>query len=184
MPCGYYVSAEFLRRLDLAKNRHSSIDGDLKMKIINRQLLDQLSESARHNPRLRNNWNIHPHDNFPAHRLLNAMEPASYIRPHRHLDPNKDETFLIVRGRLGVLLFDESGTVTGRALLDAEGETLGVDIPAGLFHTAVSLAKGTIFFEAKAGPYLPLTEEEKASWSPEDGSAAAGDYLNLLKKAL
>jgi cupin fold WbuC family metalloprotein len=154
------------------------------MQIINRQVLDQLSELARHNPRLRKNWNIHPHDAFPAHRLLNAMEPASYIRPHRHLDPSKDETFLIVRGRLGVLLFDESGAVTGSAFLDAEGETLGVDIPAGVFHTAVSLAKGTIFFEAKAGPYLPLTEEEKAPWSPEDGSAAVGDYLHSLKKAL
>jgi len=154
------------------------------MKIINRQVLDQLSEFARHNPRLRKNWNIHPHDNSPAHRLLNAMEPASYIRPHRHLDPNKDETFLIVRGRLGVLLFDESGAVTGSAFLDAEGETLGVDIPAGVFHTAVSLAAGTIFFEAKAGPYLPLTEEEKAPWSPEDGSAAVGDYLHSLKQAL
>jgi len=154
------------------------------MKIINRQVLDQLSELARHNPRLRKNWNIHPHDASPAHRLLNAMEPSSYIRPHRHLDPLKDETFLIVRGKLGVILFDEKGQVTGSVFLESAGETLGVDIPAGLFHTAVSLANGTIFFEAKAGPYLPLTEEEKALWAPEDGSAAVGDYLTALKRAL
>jgi len=154
------------------------------MKIINRQVLDQLSELARHNPRLRQNWNIHPRDDFPSQRLLNAMEPSSYIRPHRHLDPLKDETFLIVRGKLGVILFDESGKVTGSVFLDAAGETLGVDVPAGVFHTAVSLAKGTIFFEAKAGPYLPLTGEEKALWAPEDGSAGVGDYLNSLKRVL
>jgi cupin fold WbuC family metalloprotein len=152
------------------------------MKIINRQVLDQLTEVARHNPRLRKNWNLHPHDDFPAHRLLNAMEPESYIRPHRHLDPNKDETFMIVRGRLGVVLFDEGGQVTGSLLLDAGGENLGVDIPAGVFHTAVSMAAGTIFFEAKAGPFRPLAEEEKAHWAPEEGSPQVEDYLYSLKK--
>lgn len=154
------------------------------LKVINKQVLDQLTKLAGDNPRLRKNWNLHPHDDFPAHRLLNAMEPSSYIRPHRHLDPNKDETFLIVRGRLGVLLFDESGQVTGSAFLDATGETLGVDIPAGVYHTAVSMVHGTVFFEAKAGPYRPLTEEETAHWAPEENSAQVGDYLNFLKKAL
>jgi cupin fold WbuC family metalloprotein len=154
------------------------------MKIINRQTLDQLSELARTNPRLRKNWNIHPNDDFPAHRLLNAMEPSSYIRPHRHLDPNKDETFMIVRGKLGILIFDEAGKVVETLLLDATGDNLGADIPAGVFHTAVSLQAGTIFFEAKAGPFRLLTEEEKAPWSPEDGTAEADAYLNSLKKAL
>jgi cupin fold WbuC family metalloprotein len=154
------------------------------MKIINRQVLDQLSEIAQHDPRLRKNWNIHPADDSPAHRLLNALEPASYIRPHRHLDPLKDETFLIIRGRMGIFLFDEGGKITGSVLLDATGETVGIDVPAGVFHTAVSLQKGTIFFEAKAGPYRPLMEEEKAAWSPEEGSAQVGDYLFSLKKAL
>jgi cupin fold WbuC family metalloprotein len=153
------------------------------MKAINRQTLDQLSSLARENPRLRKNWNIHPHDDFPAHRLLNAMEPSSYIRPHRHLDPLKDETFMIVRGKLGVLLFDENGTITRRILLNADGDTFGVDVEAGVFHTAVSLAEGTVFFEAKAGPYRPLTAEEKAGWAPEEGSRESINYLSLLKNA-
>lgn len=150
------------------------------MKIINRQLLDEITAAAKVNPRLRKNWNIHPGDNFPAHRLLNAMEPQSYIRPHRHLDLLKDETFMIVRGRLGILIFEDNGEVKEKLLLEADGENIGVDIPAGLFHTAVSLAAGTIFFEAKAGPYVPLTEAEKAGWAPED-ETAAGEYLLSLK---
>lgn len=150
------------------------------MKIINRQLLDQVTAAAKDSPRLRNNWNIHPSDDFPAHRLLNAMEPGSYIRPHRHLDPLKDETFMIVRGRLGILVFDDNGRVTEKLLLDAAGENIGADIPSGVFHTAVSLAEGTIFFEAKAGPYLPLSDSEKACWAPEDGTASE-NYLSALK---
>lgn len=152
------------------------------MKIINRQLLDEISAAARENPRLRKNWNIHPHDGFPAHRLLNAMEPASYIQPHRHLDPLKDETFMIVRGRLGVIVFGDDGTVAETILLDASGENLGVDLPSGFFHTAVSLAEGTIFFEAKAGPYLPLSEEEVASWAPGGSSPGVAAYLASLQR--
>jgi len=152
------------------------------MKIINRQLLDDLTVAAKGNPRLRKNWNIHPHDGSPAHRLLNAMEPESYIRPHRHLDPLKDETFLIVRGRLGVIVFADDGTVTKTILLDASGETLGADLPSGCFHTAVSLAEGTIFFETKAGPYLPLSAEEAAPWAPVDTAVDVPSYIESLKK--
>lgn len=148
------------------------------MKIISRQLLDDLTAAARENPRRRKNWNIHPQDEFPAHRLLNAMEPCSYIRPHRHLDPLKDETFLIVRGRLGVIVFADDGAVVKTVLLESGGEILGVDIPSGIYHTAVSLVAGTIFFEAKAGPYLPLQENEVPHWAPEDGAAG---YLESLK---
>lgn len=151
------------------------------MKIIDRQLLDDLTAAARQSPRLRRNWNIHPEDSFPAHRLLNAMEPSSYIRPHRHLDPKKDETFIIVRGRLGVILFADDGSVAEKFLLDAAGDTLGVDLPSGSFHTAVSLTEGTVFFEAKAGPYLPLAEGEKAPWAPEEGSPETEEYLAGLK---
>jgi cupin fold WbuC family metalloprotein len=153
------------------------------MTIISKQTLSELTGQARTNPRLRKNLNLHPNDDFPAHRLLNAMEPASYIRPHRHLDPNKAETFIIMAGRLGVLLFDDNGEVVEKLLLDAAGDNLGVDIPAGVFHTAVSLEEGTVFFEAKVGPFRLLTEEEKAPWAPEDGSAEVAPYLDSMKKS-
>ncbi len=151
------------------------------MKLISRRLLDDISVAAKQNPRLRQNWNIHPDNQFPAHRLLNAMEPGSYIRPHRHLDPFKDETFMILRGSLGVIVFDLDGNVTETFLLESGGDLLGVDIPSPLFHTAVSLESGTIFFEAKAGPYLPLQEAERALWAAEDGAPDAPAYLESLK---
>lgn len=151
------------------------------MKVIDRNLLKKLTEVAQENPRLRKNYNLHPSDEFCCHRLLNAIEPDSYIRPHRHLDPVKDETFVIVRGKLGVIIFDDLGKAIQTVVLDSEGDAVIADIPHGVFHGAVSLAPGTIFFEAKAGPYKPLTEAEKAHWSPEDGSAGVGDYLADLK---
>jgi cupin fold WbuC family metalloprotein len=151
------------------------------MRIIDKEQLDDLSAQARENPRGRKNLNIHPADDFCCHRLFNAIEPGSYIRPHRHLDQIKDETFVIVRGRLGVIMFDEEGAVTGTALLSPEDGAVAVDIPHGRFHTAVSLAPGTIFFEAKAGPYLPLGDAEKPLWAPEEGAPTAAAYLTGLE---
>jgi len=151
------------------------------MKIFDCTVLDALTAAAQQNPRGRQNLNLHPHDGFCAHRLFNAIEPGSYIRPHRHLDPNKDETFVLVRGRLAVLEFADSGKVSAAVVL-MPGEA--ADVPAGAWHTAVSLEPGTIFFEAKAGPYLPLSEKEFADWSPGAESPEVASYLAALEAAV
>lgn len=151
------------------------------MKIVTRRLLKQVTEEALKSPRLRKNHNIHKSDNSVCHRLLNAIEPASYIRPHCHLDPEKDEAFIILSGRLGILLFSADGAVTEKVILSHQSGNLAADIPYGIFHTAVSLETGTVFYEAKAGPYLPLTESETAVWAPIDGSAEAVLYLQRLR---
>ena len=55
--------------------------------LIDNALLDEVCAEAAASPRRRKNRNLHPADDHPAHRLLNAMQPDSYIPPHRHLDP-------------------------------------------------------------------------------------------------
>lgn len=152
------------------------------MKIVTTELLRQLTEQARTSPRLRKNYNIHSCDESRCHRLLNAVEPASYIRPHRHLDPEKDEAFILMSGRLGILTFSDDGTVAETILLSREHGILAADIPHGIYHTAVSLEPGTVFYEAKAGPYLPLSDAEKAAWSPADDEPSATLYLERLRE--
>ena len=149
--------------------------------LIDQACLDELSAQARQLPRLRRNRNFHPTDDAPAHRLLNGVEPGSYIRPHRHLDPAKDETLVVLRGRFGLVLFDEEGRVRDRVVLAAGGPALGMDIPHGCFHAILSLAPDSVFFEAKAGPFLPLTEAEKAPWAPPEGAPEAAAYLASLE---
>ena len=154
------------------------------MKIVTPELLQQLTESARTSPRLRRNHNLHPSDESRCHRLLNAIEPGSYIRPHRHLDPEKDEAFILMSGRLGIIQFSDTGQVTETVTLSRQDGILAADIPSGVFHTAVSLEPGTVFYEAKAGPYLPLGEAEVAAWAPPEGDARVERYLDQLKKML
>lgn len=148
--------------------------------MIDAPLLDRVVDEARTSPRGRRNFNLHPTDDHPAHRLLNAIEPGSYIAPHRHLAADKDESILVVRGSVAIVFFDDLGRETSRATLAAGGATIGVDVPHGAFHTLWALEPGTVFFEAKAGPYRPLLPEERAPWAPAEGTPEAQEWLRRL----
>lgn len=149
--------------------------------MINRKLFARISAEAQASPRRRKNYNLHGSEADASHRLLNAMEPDSYIQPHRHLDVNKDETIIALSGRIGVVFFDQLGNMTEVVTLSPGGEAAGVNIPHGEFHSLVALEPGSLFFEAKAGPYLALTPAEKALWAPAEGESGAADYLARLK---
>jgi cupin fold WbuC family metalloprotein len=151
------------------------------VKIVTRALVAQVSAEARQNPRRRQNYNIHPSDESRCQRLLNAIEPGSYIRPHRHLDPEKDEAFILMSGRLGIVTFTDDGGVAETVLLSHAGGNLSADIPHGVYHTALGLESGTVFYETKAGPYRQLNEEEKAAWAPEGGDPQAQAFLMRLR---
>ena len=155
-----------------------------KITLIDDALLNDVCAEAAANPRRRKNRNLHPRDDFPAHRLLNAMQTDSYIPPHRHLDPNKDETFVVLRGQLGLVIFNDAGEVVQTVKVgagDTANSVCGVDIPAGTWHTAVALLPDTVFLEAKAGPYVPFAPEEKAPWAPAENTAASSEYCQALR---
>ena len=143
--------------------------------------LDAVTGEARLRPRRRANVNLHAQED-PVHRLLNAVEPGTYVRPHRHLDPPKDETCVVVRGALGLVLFDESGAVTAAQRLTPPPQgVFGVDLPAGVFHSFVALEEGTVFFEAKAGPYVAPSGPHAAPWAPAEGEPGAAAYEAALR---
>lgn len=150
--------------------------------LIDNHLLDGTSEAARTSPRRRKNHNFHASEAESVNRLLNAVEPGSYIQPHRHFDPNKDETFVVVRGRFGLVLFDNAGNVVRTAILAAGADAVGANIPHGIYHTLVSLQPGSVFFEAKAGPYAPIRDAERAPWAPGENEPAAVEYLAGLEQ--
>jgi cupin fold WbuC family metalloprotein len=149
--------------------------------LIDAALLDATTAKARASARRRMNHNFHPLESDPANRLLNAIEPGSYVTPHRHLDSAKDETFVVLRGRFGLVCFDGQGRVTQTLVLDAGGPVFGADVPSGTFHTLISLAPGSVFFEVKAGPYEKMSDKDWAPWAPREGEAGAGEYLARLE---
>jgi cupin fold WbuC family metalloprotein len=139
--------------------------------------LDALSRAALASPRRRQNLNLHGDCADPCQRLFNAVEPGSYIRPHRHTKPPKPECFVAVRGRFALLLFDDAGQVTERVELAPDGPVVAADLPPGVWHAIIALEPGSVFFEAKPGPYAPLADKDFASWAPAEGSGEAEEYM-------
>lgn len=153
-------------------------------RLITQALLDASSAAAQSAPRRRQNLNFHTENEVPCHRLINAIEPDSYVPPHRHLARDKDESIVVLRGKIGILFFDDLGAITGRCVLTPDGDAVGANVMHGEFHSVVSLAAGSVFFEAKAGPYTALTEAERAGWAPAENTPGAAAYLQWMKSEL
>ena len=146
--------------------------------------LDTLSRDALANPRRRLNLNLHEQAADPCQRLFNAVEPGSYIRPHRHTDPPKNECFVAVRGRFVLLIFDDAGGVTEAVHLAPDGSEIAAEVPAGTWHSVLALEPGSIFFETKPGPYCPLSDKDFAPWAPAERAPEALWYLETLYEAV
>jgi len=153
------------------------------MKWIDISQLDSLTQMAKAAPRKRMNFNLHPASDEAVQRLFNAIEPGTYIRPHRHADPLSFEVFLIIRGSAALLFFNDEGHVLERKVLSAGGETIGVEIPANTWHAMASLESGTIFFEVKKGPYVRPGGRNVAGWAPEENSPEAAKFVGWYRHA-
>lgn len=153
------------------------------MKRIETSDLAALSREAAVSQRLRANRNLHEALDEPVQRMLNAFEPGTYVRPHRHAEPPKWELFLALSGAAACLTFDDTGTITERCDLTAGGPQFGVEIPAGTWHSLVALEPGTVLFELKEGPYQPLADKDFAAWAPAEAETAAAALEGWLRDA-
>ena len=54
------------------------------MKIIDEELLNEVSAQAKESPLLRMNYNFHQSLDEKCHRFLNAVEPGTVVPIHRH----------------------------------------------------------------------------------------------------
>ena len=122
------------------------------MKIIDDRVLDEVSEKAKDSPRLRMNYNFHQSLDDLCHRFLNAVEPGTEVPIHKH--PTKDESFVILRGKVKVSTYNDDGSILESVVLCAEEGRHGVDIPKGVWHKVESLETGSVIFECKEGPFV------------------------------
>ncbi len=151
------------------------------MQIIDPILISGLQQAAQNNPRLRKTHNFHTESSDPLQRMLNAIEPDSYVQPHRHIDPAKREMFIILKGRVVVFIFDDHGAISHQVLLDAAQGNLGIEIMPHEWHSIVSLDSGSVVFEVKDGPYSVGDDKWFAPWAPQPGTPEANSYLDKLK---
>ena len=127
------------------------------MKIIDQTLLNVVSAKTKESPRLRMNYNFHQSLEDKCHRFLNAVEPGTNVPIHRH--PTKDETFVVLRGKVRISTYNDKGNVIESIVLCPEEGKYGVNIQKNVWHNLESMAPNSVIFECKEGPFMPHEEE-------------------------
>lgn len=125
--------------------------------IIDDKLLDKVTAEAQASPRLRMNFNLHESLDAKAQRLINVLLPGTALPVHRH--SHTAETYVLLRGKMVVVFYDQTGAQTARHLLDPATGNYGVQIPKGQWHT-VEVIEPSAILEVKDGPYTPLRPED------------------------
>ncbi len=161
------------------------------MRSLSYSCLDQLTKQAVGSVRLRQHLNLHQNYEEPCQRLLNAIEPNSYIRPHSHGIEQGPETLFAIRGLMALILFSHDGKIQrvlrfGAGVHSLDPSVLaGVEILPGEWHTVISLEHASILLEMKGGPFNPVAPKYPAFWAPEEDSDQALNYfVSLVKLAL
>jgi len=121
------------------------------MKIIDEDLLSSVSEQAKESPRLRMNYNFHQSLDDKCHRFLNALEPGTNIPVHHH--PTKAETFVILKGKVRVSIYNDDGEMIDSCVISQEDGTYGVDIAKNVWH-GLECLEPSVLLECKEGPFV------------------------------
>lgn len=141
------------------------------------ELMQRGLDASLESPRKRMLFPMHRAQDDLVQRMLNFLQPGTYIHPHLHPRDHAIETLLVMRGELGFVIFDEEGAVVSRHRL-ASGEL--IDIEQRVWHGVLALAPDTVILEIKRGPY---DESDKifATWAPGENESGAADYLSSLE---
>ena len=127
------------------------------MKIIDEQLLNDVGAQAKESPRLRMNYNFHQSLDEKCHRFLNALELGTEVPIHKH--PTKDETFVILRGKVRVNTYSDDGRLIESVELSPTDARYGVNIPKGVWHKLECIEEDSVIFECKEGPFVPHEQD-------------------------
>lgn len=152
------------------------------MQFITNELIELTLQRAKESPRLRMNHNFHADESDAVNRLLNAMHRGTFIPVHRHLNPSLSESGVVLRGRVGVIIYDSQGRIVDSRVVGAGTDACGFDIEAGVWHGLVVLEDNTVIYEVKQGPYTPISAENVAPWSPvADNHTAQREFVKALE---
>lgn len=127
--------------------------------IITESVLDNLTAQAKASTRLRMNLDLRNSEEDNSQRMLNAIEPGSPIRIHRH--QHTSETVVCIRGRVVEEFYDELEHVcTDSIELTPNGMNVAVNIPVGQWHSIRAVESGSVVLAMKDGKYEPLSDAD------------------------
>jgi cupin fold WbuC family metalloprotein len=143
-----------------------------------------LKEEATLSSRKRKNFNFHKEPGDTMQRMMHAMNPGTYVQPHKHENPDKREAFIILEGRVAVIEFDDDGNILSHFILDRNIGNYGAEVPERTWHMLIALRQNSVIYEVKDGPYSPGDDKYFASWAPVEGSETCEGYLKKIIRRL
>lgn len=151
--------------------------------LLDQSLFTELLDAASQNPRRRAFQNLHQNFAEPVQRVLIAIQPDSYVPPHRHVEMQQWELFVVLAGSIDFFQFDDAGMVTSRRTVAAGSALTGLELPPGVWHSIVAAQQGAVFLEVKQGPFDPAQPRHFAAFAPTEQDEHAVDYLHWLRTA-
>jgi cupin fold WbuC family metalloprotein len=107
------------------------------------------------------------------------MAKGTYVAPHRHLNPPKAESFVVLEGEVAFFIFDDAGGVVRTEVVGRD--PMGIDLAPGVWHTLTPVSEHAVCYEVKPGPYSVSNDKDFATWAPREGDPGVAEYLgNLL----
>lgn len=148
--------------------------------VVDASWLDKLQAAAIADPLKRARLCLHRDVNALVHEMIIVFHRDSYVRPHRH--HNKSESFHVIRGHLGVILFGDNGRVERVITMSdsRQGQPAIYRLNASRWHSVIVLSEWACIHEVTTGPYIP-EQTEFAVWSPaEDDVLGQRNYRGKL----
>lgn len=124
--------------------------------------------------------NAHPDSSDALHEMMIAIEPGSYIRPHKH--PAKSESFHIIEGEVDIIVLDDTGDIRRIVSLGDKdsGKAFYYRMSQPFFHTLIIRSPLLIMHEITNGPFRPEGTVFADFAPPDTDEAAASAYMALL----
>jgi len=157
----------------------------MPLKFINQEIVNSVALAAQNSARRRSIYTFHEDNSDKVHRMVNVLQPESYVQPHKHEDPNKVEVFVILQGKLLIATLADDGRVMESVVLAAGTSPWGAEIPPATWHITLALEPDTAVYEIVEGPWDPATHKKFPDWAPSEDDYEAGQkYIASLRQEL
>jgi len=161
------------------KQAFDNPSGDLFL--LEKKQIEEGLLASRNSKRLRMILPLHREQNAEVQRLINFLQPGTYIRPHLHPLPHATESIVMLKGKIRFFTFNDTG-IPETDIIISSGPLAGVvDIEPEVWHSFLVLEEDTILFECKKGPYDAGSDKVFAAWAPPEGSREAAEWQTKMR---
>lgn len=149
-------------------------------KIFGNSIIEKLEKKAVESPRRRAHYNLHKSYEDKIQKVLIFLLRGTYIAPHYHKYAYQKELFILLKGKVRFVFFDDKGVVLEVKEIN-KGEIL--EIEPLTIHSVIVLSKKALVLEIKEGPFIKEKSKEFKNWAVLEGDSEEKRFLTWLEGA-